>query len=159
MSIESWGLPERRTRWNDVRLPKRILPLRTIDAKNDNSSSNDQLWCRSHCKSSCGTSRAPCPTRSYQWLRYEKQSADAHRPYSKRDVPNIYDVHVIHERHYVRVAEEKLGQAAILLDCMISEILVNACEQERGGADHECCRCRKQAHELTKSSCFVCLRL
>lgn len=68
--------------------------------------------------------------------------------------PNIYDVRTVHEEHYVKVAEEKLGQAAILLDCMISEVLVNTCEREKKNSDHECCRCHRQAHELTKKFIF-----
>lgn len=61
--------------------------------------------------------------------------------------PNIYDTHIVREQHYQNVAVNKFGQAAVLLDCMIAELLVNACELKMKSAD--CCRCKQQARRLT----------
>lgn len=60
--------------------------------------------------------------------------------------PNIYDTQVVHDHHYVRVAQQKLAQALILLDCMISELLVNSCELQARSTS-ECCRCKTKARQ------------
>lgn len=62
--------------------------------------------------------------------------------------PNIYDVHTIRRKHFERMAEDRIGEAAILLDCMLSEVLVNACVLERQG-DEDCCRCKRKARAMT----------
>lgn len=62
--------------------------------------------------------------------------------------PNIYDTRRVHPSHYVRVAQQKLGEAAILLDCMIAELLVNSCELKVPERT-VCAGCKKQARELT----------
>lgn len=61
--------------------------------------------------------------------------------------PNIYDTRVVRQQHYKSVAVHKFGQAAILLDCMISELLINACELRTQSDD--CRRCKAQARHLT----------
>lgn len=63
--------------------------------------------------------------------------------------PNIYDTQIVHEKHYKSVAAGKFGSAAVLLDCMIAELLVNACELRQN--TEECDRCRSQARVLTVS--------
>ncbi|MBD5560037.1 MAG: serine acetyltransferase [Clostridia bacterium] len=62
--------------------------------------------------------------------------------------PNIYDVHTIRRAHFDHMAEDRIGEAAILLDCMLTEVLVNACVLEHKG-DPGCCGCRRNAHILT----------
>lgn len=62
--------------------------------------------------------------------------------------PNIYDVHTIRRAHFERMAEDRIGEAAILLDCMLAEVLVNACVLERRG-DEDCCHCKRKARALT----------
>lgn len=62
--------------------------------------------------------------------------------------PNIYDMHTIHQARFEQMAADRLGEAAVLLDCMLAEVLLNACELERRGAQ-DCCRCKKRARGLT----------
>lgn len=62
--------------------------------------------------------------------------------------PNIYDVHTIRRSHFERMAEDRIGEAAILLDCMLAEVLMNACALEQRGSE-ECCRCKRRARGLT----------
>lgn len=63
--------------------------------------------------------------------------------------PNIYDVHTVRRKHFVRIAEDHLGEAAVLLDCMLAEILVNACELENRDTS-TCTRCKARARKLTR---------
>lgn len=61
--------------------------------------------------------------------------------------PNIYDTHIVREQHYHTVAVHKFGEAAVLLDCMISELLVNDCELRTQSDD--CRRCKQRARHMT----------
>lgn len=63
--------------------------------------------------------------------------------------PNIYDVHTVRRRHFVRIAEDRLGEAAVLLDCMLAEVLINACELENRN-DPTCRRLKAQARDMTR---------
>lgn len=62
--------------------------------------------------------------------------------------PNIYDVHKIRRAHFERMAEDRIGEAAVLLDCMLAEVLTNACELDRRSAE-ECCGCKRKARAMT----------
>ncbi len=61
--------------------------------------------------------------------------------------PNIYDTTVLSGDALVSSACGHLKSAAVLLDCMIAEVLVNRCEARKRGTD-ECDQCREQAHRL-----------
>ncbi len=62
--------------------------------------------------------------------------------------PNIYDTEVLHEGQLAAESAKKLKNAAVLLDCMISEVLVNGCEMNAKSTS-ECDKCREQARNLT----------
>ncbi len=63
--------------------------------------------------------------------------------------PNIYDTQVCKADQLAGSAAIRLERAAVLLDCMIAEVLVNRCHlQEKGG--NECNKCHDTAHDLAE---------
>jgi serine O-acetyltransferase len=62
--------------------------------------------------------------------------------------PNIYDTNTLDETQLELASTGKLDKAAVLLDCMITEVLVNKCEQKLKNPS-ECDECRETARKLT----------
>ena len=62
--------------------------------------------------------------------------------------PNIYETKVIKEKELGGAVAKHLNSAAVLLDCMIAEVLVNRCNLHEKNKDG-CDKCREEAHELT----------
>ncbi len=62
--------------------------------------------------------------------------------------PNIYDTHTYGPEELAEAGAKRLSSAAVLLDCMISEVLVNRCNLEEKNTN-ECSKCREEARELT----------
>lgn len=62
--------------------------------------------------------------------------------------PNIYDTNTLTPGQLSVSSAAKLDKAAVLLDCMIREVLINRCEKlEKGSGD--CGECRERSRELT----------
>lgn len=62
--------------------------------------------------------------------------------------PNIYDTQVFQEDQIIPAAANRLEKAAVLLDCMIAEVLVNRCRLHSKNKS-ECRECHETAHRLT----------
>ncbi|MDL2237220.1 serine acetyltransferase [Christensenellaceae bacterium OttesenSCG-928-K19] len=62
--------------------------------------------------------------------------------------PNIYDTKVLKGEELTGAVCSRLKKAAVLLDCMVAEVLVNRCEAHRHG-EKECDKCRGQARSIT----------
>ncbi len=62
--------------------------------------------------------------------------------------PNIYSSDILKPSEFVTAIEERLGHAAILLDCMIAEVLVNDCELQQQNKE-VCDKCKDKARLLT----------
>ncbi len=62
--------------------------------------------------------------------------------------PNIYDTNTLDASQLELAATGKLDKAAVLLDCMIAEVLVNRCEQSKTRTA-ECNECKETARRLT----------
>ena len=62
--------------------------------------------------------------------------------------PNIYDNMVVKESALEKIVEKRLQEAAVLLDCIIAEVMVNQCHlQKRERTD--CDKCRENARKIT----------
>ena len=62
--------------------------------------------------------------------------------------PNIYDTAVVKEADLHKNVTSRLKEAAILLDCIVAEVMVNQCHlQKRERLD--CDKCRKNARRIT----------
>lgn len=62
--------------------------------------------------------------------------------------PNIYDNMIVKESALEEVVEKRLQEAAVLLDCIIAEVMVNQCHlQNRRRTD--CDKCRENARKIT----------
>ncbi|MEF9989356.1 MAG: serine acetyltransferase [Christensenellaceae bacterium] len=62
--------------------------------------------------------------------------------------PNIYDVKTLRSDNLESTIAQRLNEAAILLDCIISEVLVNQCHLEKRMRT-ECDKCRLAAQKIT----------
>lgn len=62
--------------------------------------------------------------------------------------PNIYDTQIHKKEQIIPAAAARLKNAAVLLDCMIAEVLVNRCHLDAENK-HECDQCRESAHQIT----------
>lgn len=62
--------------------------------------------------------------------------------------PNIYDSNITKETELRATVTRRLREAAVLLDCMVAEVLVNQCQlEQRHRAD--CDKCRETAQKIT----------
>lgn len=62
--------------------------------------------------------------------------------------PNIYDSAVVREQDLGQSVEKRLREAAVLLDCIVAEVMVNQCHlQKRERKD--CDKCRENARKIT----------
>ncbi len=62
--------------------------------------------------------------------------------------PNIYDNAVVKECDLPLFVEKRLKEAAVLLDCIVAEVMVNQCHLQK--REHkDCDKCRENAHKIT----------
>ncbi|MEG0785225.1 MAG: serine acetyltransferase [Christensenella sp.] len=62
--------------------------------------------------------------------------------------PNIYDNAVVHKGELQATVEMRLTEAAVLLDCIIAEVMVNQCHLQN--REREACdKCRENARKIT----------
>ncbi|MEA4853463.1 MAG: serine acetyltransferase [Christensenella sp.] len=62
--------------------------------------------------------------------------------------PNIYDTSITKEQDLEQTVTKRIGEAAVLLDCMIAEVLVNQCRLENR-RHTDCDKCREVAKKIT----------
>lgn len=62
--------------------------------------------------------------------------------------PNIYDNMVVKECSIERIVKKRLQEAAVLLDCIIAEVMVNQCHLQNH-ENQECDKCRENARKIT----------
>jgi serine O-acetyltransferase len=62
--------------------------------------------------------------------------------------PNIYDSTITKPEYLEQTVSRRLREAAVLLDCILGEVLVNQCQLE-GRRQSDCNKCRKAAQRIT----------
>lgn len=62
--------------------------------------------------------------------------------------PNIYDNAVVRECDLECSVEKRLKEAAVLLDCIVAEVMVNQCHLQKR-AHQDCDKCRENARVIT----------